>query len=163
MDYYGTEAEFIAYHTARGRDVSEYSSVAIAAALLVASEWLDGSFRNRWPGYRYQDRTLQTRDWPRSWVADRDGYPVTHTSVPVEIDQATYEAAYRHLVDATALLVDYTPDKYKSVRIEGSVAVEYRALNASTIQKQFPAIGLILDRLLGGSDVSALSSRTVRA
>lgn len=163
MDYYGTEAGFIAYHTDRGRDVSTYSSAEILAALLVASEWLDGSFRNRWPGYRLYDQATQTRDWPRSWVVDGDGYPVAADAVPAAIEQATYEAAYRHLADNTALLIDYTPGKYKRVSIDGAVSVDYRSLSADTIQKQFPVIGHILDGLLGGSGVSSLSSRVVRA
>lgn len=163
MDFYGTAADYTSYHTARGRDVSDHSDVAVESALLVASEWLDGSFGDQWPGLRAANRTLQTRDWPRTWVRDYDGHPVDYTTTPIEITFATYEAAYRHITDPTALLVDYTPGKYKSVRVEGAVAVEYRSLDASTVQKQFPIIGHLLRRILGSrGGLSALSSGTTR-
>lgn len=159
--FYGTAAGFTEYHTARGRNVTDHTTPAIETALLVASEWLDGSFT--WPGFKAGTRTTQERDWPRSYVMDRDGHAVDYTAVPTEIEQATYEAALRHLADETALLVDYTPDKYKRVTIEGAVSVEYRALDAQTVQRKFPIIGQILARLLGGrSDQSPLSSSIVR-
>ncbi len=161
MDYYGTATAFTEYHAARGRDVSEYDSAQIETGLLVASEWLDGSFGDRWPGFKAGNRD-QVRDWPRSWVQDRDGYPVDFNSVPVEIDHATYEAAYRWLQDDTSLVVDYTPGKYKRVSIDGAISVEFRSLDASTTQKQFPIIGNILARLLGGRNVSSLSSGIMR-
>ena len=62
MDYYGTFAGFGAYHIARGRD-ADFTSDEVNIALLVASEWLDGSFGYRWPGYKVGDRAQQTRDW----------------------------------------------------------------------------------------------------
>lgn len=164
MNYYGTAAAFTSYHTERGRDVSEYDEAAISVALLVASEWLDGSFGHRWPGYKVGDRNQQVRDWPRSWVQDREGYPVDAETVPVEIENATYEAALRHLTDPTGLLVDHTDDRYRRVSIDGAIAVEYRGLNAMQVQKQFPVIGNILAPIMeGGGNLSALSSGIVRA
>lgn len=162
MDYYGTATGFTDYHTARGRDVSAYTAPQIEIALLVASEWLDGAFRDRWPGFRYEGRT-QTRDWPRSWVADTAGYPIEANVVPVEIENATYEMALRHLQDDTALLVDHTPNKYRRVGIDGAVSVEYAALDAHSAQKQFPVLGHILGRLLAANGGSMLSSGITRA
>lgn len=156
MDFYGTATAYSAYHTARGRDVSGQTTSDIEQALLVASEWLDGSFS--WPGYKVGTRETQLRDWPRSWVQDRDGYPVDHLTIPVEIDNAAYEVAFRWIADPSVLSADYTPDKYKRVSIDGALSVEYGNLNAQTAQKQFPVLGVILERLLGGSGKSALSS-----
>lgn len=163
-DFYGTAAGFQTYHTARGRDVSAYATDDVNVALLVASEWLDGSFGYRWPGYKVGDRAQQTRDWPRSWVQDREGYPVSADFVPTEIENATYEAALRHLQDETVLQADYTPNRYKRVSIEGSVSAEYLSLSAEQVQKQFPIIGQILAPLLeGNGGVSSISSGIVRA
>lgn len=161
MDFYGTAAAYTTYHTDRGRDVSASTVDQIEVALLIATEWLDGSFT--WPGYKVGTRETQLRDWPRSWVQDRDGYPVDHLTVPLEIEHATYEVALRWIADNTVLLADYTPDKYRRVSIDGALSVEYANLNAMTVQKQFPVIGNILNRLLGGSSVSPLSSGIVRA
>ena len=162
MDYYGTAAGFTAYHTARGRDVSAYDTADIETALLVGSEWLDGSYRGSWPGYKRLGRE-QTRDWPRSWVKDTAGYPVDADSVPVEVENATYEAALRHLQDPNVLLIDYTPGKYRSVSIDGALSVNYRLMDAASVQKQFPVIGQILSGLLGGrGSMSPLSSSITR-
>lgn len=162
--YYGTFAGFQAYHAARGRHVNQYHEADTNIALLVASEWLDGAFGYRWPGYKVGDRAQQTRDWPRSWVQDREGYPVSAETVPVEIENATYEAALRHLQDPTVLQSDYTPNKYKRVSIDGSVSAEYLSLSAQEVQKQFPIIGQILAPLLeGNGGVSSISSGIVRA
>lgn len=165
MTYYGTAAAFTAYHTGRGRSVVEYDEDEINVALLIASEWLDGSFGARWPGYKIGDREQQERDWPRSFVQDREGYPVDAESVPVEIERATYEAAYRQLTDATGLLSDHTNDRYRRVSIEGAISVEYRGLDAMQVQKQFPIIGNILSPLLDGArgNLSSVSSGIVRA
>lgn len=160
MDFYGTAAGYREYHTARGRDVSEQTDDEIEVALLVSSEWLDGSFT--WPGDKYGLRDTQVRDWPRSWVFDRNGDTVSYLTVPIEIERATYEVAIRWIADNTVLLADYTPEKYKRVSIDGALSVEYRGLNAMTAQKQFPVLANILMPLFGGYNTSPLSSGTVR-
>lgn len=163
-DFYGTATGFQTYHLARGRNVAAYATNNVNVALLVASEWLDGSFGYRWPGYKVGDRAQQTRDWPRSWVQDREGYPVSAEFVPTEIENATYEAALRHLQNETVLQADFTPNRYKRVSIEGSVSAEYLSLSAQEVQKQFPIIGQILAPLLeGNGGVSSISSGIVRA
>lgn len=163
-EFYGTAVGFEAYHSTRGRSASIYDAAEVNVALLVASEWLDGAFGYRWPGYKVGDRQQQTRDWPRSWVQDREGYPVDANSVPSEIENATYEAALRHLQDDAALLSDYTPNRYKRVSIEGSVSAEYLSLTAEQVQKQFPIIGQILAPIMeGNGGVSTISSGIVRA
>ena len=162
MGYYGTTIKFENYHIARGRDPSVFEYEDVEAALLIASEWLDGSFRDRFPGLKVGMRE-QVREWPRTAVLDRNGYAVSPLYVPNEIESATYEAAYRHLQTPGSLQVDYTPNKYSEVAVEGAVRVKYNNLDASTIQKNFPIIGYILDGLLGGSgNFSPLSSGTVR-
>lgn len=161
MDFYGTAAGFTTYHTARGRDVSAYTTGEIEISLLVASEWIDGSFRHMWGGEKVGYRDDQVRDWPRSYVYDSDGFLVDPATVPTEIEQATYEATLRHLTDPTVLSPDYTPTRYKRVAVEGAINVEYRNLDASSAQQQFLVIGNILSRLLGGSGNSSLSGKRI--
>lgn len=164
MSFYGNATDYKAYHAARGRDESARDDADVNVALLVASEWLDGSFGHRWPGHKVASTATQERDWPRSWVEDRDGFPVSSTSVPIEVERATYEAAYRELAESGSLVTDYTPHKYSEVSIEGALRVKYRALDAATVQKQFPAIGNALARIMGGAgNVSSLSIGSVRA
>jgi hypothetical protein len=160
MGFYGTATAYKAYHLARGRDESAQVDADVEQALLVASEWLDGQYD--WPGYKIYDRETQVRSWPRTCVVDRDGFYVSSESVPVEIEQATYEVAYRWLLDGAVLTPDHTPEKYKRVNIDGALSVEYRGLDAGSSQKQFPILAVVLAPLLGGSNASSLTSSMVR-
>lgn len=160
MDFYGTATGYVAYHEARGRAIHPDHVDDIETALLVASEWLDGSFD--WPGYKVGPRETQTRSWPRFWVQDRDHYPVDSASVPVEVEHATYEVAFRWMADDTVLSADHTPERYKRVSIDGALSVEYRGLGAAEVQKQFPILAIILEPLLGRSGNSPISSGMAR-
>jgi hypothetical protein len=166
MTFYGTAAAFRDYHTARGRDVTAYDDdAAVEAALLVASEWIDAVyFPPSWP-YDKTGGSAQVRRWPTIAVVDKYGDAVASDSVPVRVEYATYEAALRELQSAGALTQDYTPNKYKSVNVQGSVSVVYADRGqAANVQTQFPIIDQILDPLLVGSGmVSALTGAVGRA
>lgn len=161
MAYYGTAEGFRDYHTARGRDVSAYDDdAAVAVKLLVASEFFDGAFRDRFYGEKVAQLT-QVREWPRTGVINYYGYGVPSTSVPVEVENATYEIAYR---DSATLNKDFVPNKYKRVSIDGALSVEFNMLDAAAIQTQMPILSQILQPLLGirGGSVMGLSSGMVR-
>ncbi len=162
--YYGNAAGFLAYHTTRGTDVTEYEEEQITPALVVASEWLDGAFRHRFYGHKVGLHS-QVREWPRTGAIDYYGYAVSSAAVPFQIEYATYEAALRQLRNPNALNQDSTASKYKRVSIEGAISVEYGDQSASAIQGQFPIIGQILASLLDepGGAVSGISSGVVRA
>lgn len=160
-EFYGTAADYTTYHTARGRDVSGQATADIEQALLIASEWLDGTFV--WPGRKFGLRGTQTREWPRYDVYDRAGDLVDYTTVPVEVQNAAYEVAYRWLADNTVLSPDHTPEKYKRVSIDGALSVEYRGLDAHQVQKKFPILAVVLAPLLGGSNASMISGKAARA
>lgn len=165
MTIYGTAAGFIAYHEARGRDMSEYDDNAvIEAKLLVASEWLDNTHRSMFKGYKVGARDVQDREWPRYAVYDNSGSAVSSASVPPEVEYATYEATLRELQSAGTLTLDYTPNKYRSVVIHGSVSMVYAgSAQASDVQTTFTIIEQILDPLLGGvGNVSSLSGAATR-
>lgn len=160
---YGTVAGFRAYHTARGRDVSAYDDDAVvSAALLVASEWLDATYRSSFKGL--PSVIGQADEWPRVGVYDDYGYAYPSDTVPSLIENAVYEAALRELQTPGTLTLDFTPGKYKRVSIAGSVSVDYALpMQAADIQLQFPIIDQILSPLLGGGNASALSGAVGRA
>lgn len=161
-DYYGTPDGFLAYHTTRGTDVTEWDDAQVLPALLVASEWLDGAFRDRFQGWKV-GLSAQVREWPRIGAVDYHGYNVSSAAVPIQIEYATYEAALRVLRDPKALNKDAAASKYKSVRIEGAIAVEYGDQSAGALQAQFPIIGQILGSLLDGPGMSSgVSGMVVR-
>ena len=162
---YGTDNGFRWYHTSRGRDVSGYSNDQIAGARLVASEWLDDSFRDQYQGSKVAP-TTQEREWPRTDVVDYYGHAVSSLSVPVQVERATYEAAYRELQTAGALSTDARAKPYTQVRIEGAIAVTYGNQDAESLKLQMPIIGQILSFLLYGQHagpISPLSGALVRA
>lgn len=165
MTFYGTAEGFRDYHTARGRDVTDYADDALVeAALLVASEWIDAVyFPPSWPYYK-TGGSAQVRHWPAIGVIDGYGYAVPKDTVPYQVEHATYEAALRHLQSPDALSPDYTPNKYKRVSIHGSVSVDYAKTDqAFDVQSQYPIIDLILESLLGGGGrMSALSGAVAR-
>lgn len=161
-DFYGTASGYKAYWLARGNNQAAVDNADAEIALLIASEFIDRSFRSQWQGLKVGQRE-QLRDWPRSGVVDRDGNPVLSEVVPLEVESATYEAALRQITTPGIFFKDYTPGKYTRVSISGALSVDYATGNAYSFQTQMPAIGLILEPLLGCSySGSSLSGRTSR-
>lgn len=160
---YGTAAGFTEYHEARGRSVAEWEEPEINAQLLVASEWLDNTFRDKFDGWKVAP-TTQEREWPRTGVVDFYGYAVSSASVPVQIERATYEAALRLLTDPDMLSRDVAPTPYKRVSIDGALSVEYAGQAAASLATHIPIIGQVLSSLLNwrGVATSATSGRVVR-
>lgn len=162
-DFYGTPAAFKSYWAARGNAsvASMDDTIVITPALLVASEWIDAAFLKQFGGLKINGRD-QVREWPRSGVQDIYGYSVGE-AVPREIEAATYEAALRQITTPGIFFKDYTPGKYKSVTITGSLSVEYATGSAFDFQTQMPQIGAILAPILTGyENVSSVSSAVYR-
>ena len=135
----------------------------IDAKMVVASEWLDARYTEMFPGLKVGMRA-QVREWPRVGAYDYYGYSIASNAVPVEIENATYEATLREGSEPGSLSKDWTPDKYKRVSIDGALSVEYSGFgSASEIQTQFMRITEILRPILTGQySFSALSGATSR-
>ena len=158
--FYGTETGFNTYHTMRGTDVTD--ATLVEEALLVASEYIDNAYRSSWPGYKTGERE-QVRDWPRSEAYDANGDWLDSAVVPIEVENATYELALKHLSDSTALTKDYTPPKYTRARVEGATDVNYAMYgSASDVQTQFLQVAKILSNVVASSGTSTLSGRATR-
>lgn len=158
-DFYGTAAGFIAYTAARQLAYStDDDNSDIEAALLVASEWIDGKFRNSFAGVKVGFRA-QAREWPRTGAVDNLGYQILQTEIPIEVENATYEIAWRQL-NGVALNVDFTQAKsYKSVTVDGAISVTYAgATSSGDAQPVFAVIGDILAPLLSDYSSGAFSS-----
>mgnify|MGYP001468605960 CR=1 FL=1 len=137
MTTYGTVAGADAYHDARGN--AAWASTPTdekEAALLRASEYIDGHYRSMFQGYRTDGRA-QDREWPRTdaYVWSQQTWQLLDANtVPDEIERATYEAAFRELTPGF-LTPDVVPSSNKkSVRVEGAVSVEYWS------DEQYPVI-----------------------
>lgn len=165
---YGNAAYFSTYIQQRGMEFPlDWDEDDQNAALLVASEWIDNVFGPSFTGYK-TGGFEQEREWPRS-AAFTNTYPQHNfltTDIPDRVVKATYEAAYRQLSSPGSLMVDYTPNKYKSVSIDGALSVDYAQFSSSAdIQKQFAIIDSLLAPLLTltGAGSSKLSGGSFRA
>ena len=166
--FYGNASDFRTYLTERGQEVSnDWSNEDINAALLVASEWLDSQYEDSWIGYKVTFE--QERSWPRqnAKVATYPYHVYSNTDIPVQVIQATYEAAKRELNNKGSLLVDYRPTQYHSVSVYNAVTVEYKdsVSSAGDVQNQIPVIQNLMSILIDpnkGADNNALSGRAVR-
>lgn len=163
MPDYGTVTGFRTYHTARGRDTSEFDDVEVEAAKLVASECLDARYGGSFPGTKVGMRA-QVRSWPRVGGIDRDGYAIDSSSVPSEVEDATYELTYRQLQNPGSLSVDWSPNEFKRASVDGAVSVEYALYGSvSEVQTRFQIVDEILEGILtGGGGSSPLSGAISR-
>lgn len=147
MPIYGDLEGAQAYHEARGN--SAWLAVGVTdelhtAALTRATSWVDG-YRSRFPGRKVEGRS-QELEWPRIDAVDADGEDIADDEIPVEIEQATYEAALRELVEPGSL----SPDLERGGAVKrlkaGSVELEYA--DGASVSTSFTAIENLLEAIL---------------
>lgn len=94
------------------------------AALVRATQFVDGEYRLRFPGTRLNGRA-QALEWPRKDAVDVFSEDIEEDEIPVEIKNATCEAAVRELADPGSL----SPDLERGGKIKelaaGSVEIVY--------------------------------------
>lgn len=73
-------------------------------AIRMATQYLDTVYKDRWKGVK--KLSSQLRDWPRSSVRDSNEYIIANDSIPIQIANATAEAAIRHENETDGLLPD---------------------------------------------------------
>jgi hypothetical protein len=167
VDFYGTNAEGLAYMTARGR-VAEWPTdeTAANAKLLLVSEYIDRRYRVGFPGLKIGQRA-QIREWPRSGAYDVYGDVIPLDEIPREVEWAAYELV---------AIIEETPDalytnvimgeNIRQVSVDGAVSVTYAgASNVFDMQLSIPVVDAILAPIMTGLDTlntSPLSGRTVR-
>lgn len=141
-----------AYHSARGNtawtETSTSPDQGKAAALIRATAYIDAAYRGRFQGYRNNGRT-QALEWPRMGVIDTQYFSVSSTAIPIEVVNATCEAAIREIASAGSLTADLERGGEVRSLSAGSVSIEYGAgASASTV---YPIIEGLLAGLIGGS------------
>lgn len=151
-DFYGTVAAADAYHAARANAAWTGDDVAKQAALIRASVYIDGRYRkllasgvwqSLFPGVKTEGRG-QAREWPRTGAEDYEGHAIPSDQVPIEVEQATYEAALRELVEPGSLSPDFvaasTVKRQKVGPIEEEFSVAAGADGAASVR---PVISII--------------------
>ena len=164
--YYGSETNGTTYHTARNNSAwIDADSATRLAALLIASEYIDGKYGESFCGRRTGFRATQIREWPRTGVYDeRTGDTIATDEIPMEVEYATYEAALRHIASPGSLLADVTKGtRISKVSVSGAVSVEYEGISdLNDMQKTIPIIDRLLAPFIDDDDVSPLSGSSER-
>ncbi|WP_420465611.1 DnaT-like ssDNA-binding protein [Panacagrimonas sp.] len=138
--YYGNLTDAAAYHVDRGNAAWDaLTSTAQEAALVRASQYIDGRYRWRLMSGRWQSMFRGTKtggraqilEWPRTGATDYEGNEIGSTEVPTEVEYATYEAALREAADPGSLSPDYTASAQAIREKVGPVEVQYGEMKAT--------------------------------
>lgn len=131
---YGTVAKADTYHADRGNTAwAALSSEKKTAALLRGSDYINQRYRQkmksgRWlpmfPGERANGRS-QDNEWPRKDAKDYEGNEIPDDEVPVEVENAAYEAALREAESPGSLSPDYTVTEQVRREKVGPIETEY--------------------------------------
>lgn len=154
---YVSVSDCATYASARGLSFASSPVDLAEQALRRATAFIDGAYGSSFSGERLKHRD-QALEWPRAGAVDATGYPVAPDSVPIEVKNATCEAAVRELAVPNSL----TPDLKRGGMIEsvkaGSVAVTYSG--AAPASTTFQKIDQIMAALIGKTaSFSAITSR----
>jgi DnaT-like ssDNA binding protein len=144
-NFYGSEINFTAYCAERAYPVPDGD---IPAALIRASGYIDGAYGSQFTGYKTFGRE-QPRAWPRSDAYDAEGIYINPYVIPIEVEQATYEATLRELKTPGSLTPDLTPGTIKQAVTVGNVSVTYANTSAADQHTMMTVIDGILAPLLG--------------
>lgn len=149
-DSYLSVADADTYHAAHGQPTAweNATDVEKEQALRLATQYLDSHYRRRWQGYRASQ--TQALMWPRSNVYRDYGYVISSTTIPVELEHATAEAAMRSISETDGLMPDIDePGSISREQVtvgEISYTTEYAGSRSQT--KRFRIIDDLLAELL---------------
>lgn len=163
---YGTLAEAESYFTERVNTVwLAATDPQRSAALLVASEWIDGKYGEQFSGWKTL-RRAQDREWPRTGAYDDMGDAFAIDEIPEVVKRATYEVALREIASPGSLITDVTLGKnIVQATVQGAVSVTYSgASDVNDLQLMIPVVAMILRPVLtavqaGFGNLSAPSHR----
>lgn len=149
-DAFVSLAGFKAHCDARGTDYSAYSDAKLEQAIVRATDFLSES--HSWKGYKVNARGAsggeQSLAWPRYGVTDGGGYAVASTSVPWEIERATYEVAAAEMANPGTMQPVYIGSERVRREKIGPIETEYDVSDTSA-QAARPVLLAVRD-LIGG-------------
>lgn len=143
---YVTLDECSAYALSHGLTFATSPSTDGETAIIRATTYIDATYRTRFVGYKTNGRD-QGLEWPRTGVLDTQYFPIANDEIPIEIKNATCEAAVREFATPESLLADLERGGQIRLLKAGSVEIEYGA-NAAPITT-YRVIDGILSGLLG--------------
>lgn len=158
---------FKAYADKRGRSYAAYTDTQIEQAIVRATDYMSESFN--WAGFKLKERGNsdgeQALAWPRTYVADRNGYDLADDIVPSEVERATAEVALYEMANPNGMQPAYVAhDRVKMEKV-ASIAVQYD-LSRTDAEGARPVLLIVRDligQFLDNRGGSRLSGRTMRA
>lgn len=136
------------YAAARGLTFPSSPSAAGEEAIIRGTASIEARYGGRFPGLRLRGRN-QGLLWPRSAAYDVDGWLIPADQVPVEVIQATCEAAIREFAAPGSMMPDLARGGAIQSISAGSVSISW-AMNAS-MRTVFTLIDGIVARILSGT------------
>ena len=88
---YSSVAQLEGYMDSFGYTRSAETTGTLQIKLNKATKYIDGTYANRFPGWRAED--AQALEWPRDAAYYRDGVEISATAIPPELINATCAAA----------------------------------------------------------------------
>ncbi len=156
-DSYVSLVDVEAYFDAYGKDRTAWDAAAAAtqeAWVREASQYLEGKYRELYPGRRVYER--QSLGWPRFSARDVDGIYWDRDEVPREVKQAQMELVWRRS-QGTSLLPDQLGGSSSAIETKDKVgALEVvRKYEGSEANKDpvFGIVDTILSPILGDPSV----------
>lgn len=133
-----------AYHEARGNAAwAALDDFAREAALVRATDFIEGAYRLRWAGSRTSPST-QSLSWPRTGVyVAEEGYYVAENHIPHAVRRAVAELAGK-----AAAGTELSPDLGKEVVREKVDVIEVEYAAGSRQQPHFVAVERLLEPYL---------------
>lgn len=154
---YATVAEFKAYASKVGYDLTGKTDTQIEQALRRATAWIDARYG---PLFQGQWSTAAQRlEWPRAGAVYRCN-EIASDEIPEKLKDALCEATWRELSDQGSLSPDTGGDQIKRDKV-GDTETEFRA-SSSGFRPSVPAVDDLLCGLMKGR-ASAYVGRAVRA
>ncbi len=123
------------------------------AALIRATQYIDGKFRRSWSGQKLNGRD-QALDWPRTGAVDCDGYQIGN-DIPPEIIKAVCEAALRELTDPFSLSPDVVEGTQKT--LVGVDSIRWETNTAKIGADAMRPVLTVVDDILSSLICSGLS------
>lgn len=154
-DFYGNVADADAYHAVRANAAWTGEDMAKQAALIRASAYIDGKFQaqnscGRWEslfsGVKAGGRA-QALQWPRTGATDTERHEIPAEEIPIEVVQATYEAALREIALPGSLSPDYVASTAIKRQKVDVLEIEYQAASNTSGVPTRPVI-TVVDELI---------------
>ena len=144
-DSYLSEADADTYWAAHGNP-STWSGITSAQkeeALRLGTQYLDLQYGQRWRGWRTNE--TQSLAWPRSGVRDDDGFAIDSDAIPTRLEDATAEAAIRHLTETDGLMPDIDDPGIKKLLVKvGPITESTEYIGAADESAIFSTIEALL-------------------